>query len=58
MKAAKNIQPGQNLEHCNFGLVRVIQVTKRGVIVLQTAGREGFRRTTEHRVAKRDLYTA
>ena len=56
MQNATNIQAGQTLEHCNLGTVRVIQVTARGVIVAQTAGREGFKVTTEHRVAKRDLY--
>ena len=56
MTKAQNIQPHDVLEHCNLGTVRVIAVTKRGVIVWQTAGRDEAKRTTEHRVAKRDLY--
>ena len=58
MNKATNIKAGDSLEHCNLGQVRVLQVTTKGVIVLQTAGRDEAKRTTEHRVAKRDLYSA
>ena len=56
MKPAKTIESGKSYEHCNLGLVKVIIVEKRGVLVWSITGREGNQRTTEHRVAKRDLY--
>jgi hypothetical protein len=58
MKPAKTIEVGKTYDHSNFGSVRVIAVTPRGVLVIQTFGRDGNKQTVEHRVAKRDLYEA
>ena len=56
MTKAKTVQSGKTYEHSNLGAVRVIEVASRGVIVLQTTGRDGQKSTAQHRVAKRDLY--
>lgn len=53
-----HIKAGNTVNHSNFGLVRIVAVETRGVLVLQTFGREGFRTTREIRVAKRDLSAA
>jgi len=51
-----NIETGKTYNHSNLVEVRVIQVQQRGVIVLQTVGREGMKYTVEHKVRKADLH--